>query len=53
MNGILKWLKDKRDNVLIPYTLTKAVLNDDGKSVLDYANGRKELVDLLIKYGAR
>ena len=27
--------------------------NDDGKSVLDYANGRKEIVDLLIKYGAK
>ena len=27
--------------------------NLDGKSVLDYANGRKEIVDLLVKYGAK
>ena len=27
--------------------------NDDGKRVLDYANGRKEIVDLLVKYGAK
>ena len=27
--------------------------NLEGKSVLDYANGRKEIVDLLIKYSAK
>lgn len=33
MNGIIKWLKDKRDNILIPNTLTTAVFNSEGKNV--------------------
>jgi hypothetical protein len=33
MNGIVKWLKDKRDNILIPNTLTTAVFDSEGKNV--------------------
>lgn len=33
MQGQVKQLKDKEDNILIPNTLTLAVFNAEGKSV--------------------
>jgi len=33
MNGITKWLKDKKNNILIPNTLTKTVYDDEGKNL--------------------
>lgn len=34
-NGIVKWLKDKSNNIVVPNTLTKCVYNENGNNIED------------------